>query len=128
MKTKPETTELLPCPFCASDANSYSYAAGKKAVVHCSNQECIVFPEIHAKGEQSAIAAWNTRHQPTPSDSELVEENKRLRDALEEISGHGVSQSAAMNLPEDQWAWRCFNRLQAVARQALKPYLNGGES
>lgn len=47
-------------------------------------------------------------------------ENAILREALEEIAGHGVSQSAAMNMPEVQWAWRCFNNLQRIARQALK--------
>lgn len=42
-----------------------------------------------------------------------------LVEALEEISNHGVSQSAAMNMPEEQWAWRCFHNLQREARKAL---------
>jgi len=46
-------------------------------------------------------------------------EIERLREALEEIAGHGVSQSPAMNMPEEQWAWRCFNNLQWIAKQAL---------
>jgi len=46
-------------------------------------------------------------------------EIERLREALEAITGHGVSQSSAMNMPEEQWAWRCFNKLQWIAKKAL---------
>ena len=40
-------------------------------------------------------------------------------EALEDIANRGVSQSAAMNMPEEQWAWRCFNNLQYEARKTL---------
>lgn len=52
---------LLPCPFCGSEARSYSYGT-KASVVHCSNESCHVRPEIHSSGgEDVSINMWNTR-------------------------------------------------------------------
>ena len=50
---------------------------------------------------------------------QLLDEVERLEKALEEIAGHGVSQPAALNMPDERWAWKCFNNLQYIAQQAL---------
>lgn len=55
--------ELLPCPFCGSEARSYYYGVkgDGMAVAHCSNEVCKVKPEVHCRGELNAINIWNTR-------------------------------------------------------------------
>lgn len=59
--------ELKPCPFCGSEARSYTYGVAKigAAVVHCSNESCCIKPEIHCRGENNAIKYWNTRATPS---------------------------------------------------------------
>lgn len=73
------------------------------------------YPLVPHKDDANFIAATD----PTTVRA-LIDEIERLRGALEEIAEHGVSQPGALNMPEERWAWRCFNNLQYIARQALK--------
>ncbi|MCA9340408.1 MAG: Lar family restriction alleviation protein [Candidatus Saccharibacteria bacterium] len=73
--------ELLPCPFCGSEARSYSYGI-KASVVHCSNESCHVRPEIQSHGgEDVTINMWNARDDRCATALSVAVE------ALGEISG-----------------------------------------
>lgn len=81
----------------------------------------------HAVEEKTeGYEPYTLTSQHTAEVERLESEVELLRGALNEIAGHGVSQPAAMNMPEERWAWRCFNNLQYIARQALTQ-ANGGE-
>jgi hypothetical protein len=50
------SNDLLPCPFCGSEAKLHSYGSGRYSV-SCSDFNCTVIPG----GKLAAIKAWNTR-------------------------------------------------------------------
>lgn len=45
---------------------------------------------------------------------------EKARDCLGEIDGMGFSQSAAMNMPEEDWQRKRANKMQSLAKQTLK--------
>lgn len=59
-------SELKPCPFCGGEAKLYSIGTGSP---HYGNyhqvvcQGCLTSSGAYWSGEQSAIDAWNTRHE-----------------------------------------------------------------
>ena len=90
--------ELLPCPFCGSRPNYYSWEdkyRGEQHEYDCNNGEC---PNGYPQDtEEDAVKAWNTRYQLPfplevnkdgdlinfePRNRQLEEENTRLRQAL----------------------------------------------
>jgi hypothetical protein len=58
--TQDERGALLPCPFCGSDAehiHMYAY----EEVVRCTNECCLVRPEVHCEMPEECFESWNTR-------------------------------------------------------------------
>ena len=55
-------SELLPCPFCGGEAETYSKDYGDVHYwrVVCNGLQCAVLGVFHSEAE--AIEAWNTRH------------------------------------------------------------------
>lgn len=62
--------ELLPCPFCGAEAETFQrdeiWGDSLKMppiehVVRCSNMDCHVFPEVAEKTFDEAVKHWNTR-------------------------------------------------------------------
>ena len=65
--------ELLPCPFCGSEAEVEQIpgAIYDEFVAHCENLKCIAFyigylDEGIYSTEEEAIVAWNTRKNKIP--------------------------------------------------------------
>ena len=70
--TKPtEETKLLSCPFCGGEAKliDTTQILGKWRVMH----RCNAIGHISAEGfdRDKTIAAWNTRHTPEPTETEI---------------------------------------------------------
>lgn len=57
----PENPELLPCPLCGGDARLHDGGLDGWLVI-C--RKCLLMTDGEEFADQ-AIAAWNTRHQPT---------------------------------------------------------------
>lgn len=79
-----EKIDLLPCPFCGGEAEYQHWTDNGvtmcRAVVCQGDCESI---QQYGSNEESAIKAWNTRHDDKLR--ALEEQNKRLRDAVETI-------------------------------------------
>ncbi len=98
MADVPESTKLLPCPFCGANPHR-----GPEKVRHCQmhgdplQDYSIWCPKGHAKlterSETVAIAAWNTRAAPPAMDREaVIKECAQIADnhvAMGYMSGRG---------------------------------------
>lgn len=85
--------ELLPCPFCGGEAEMSYYAKEGSPDIAGYYVECTTcsaggegfdiqgeMPDRVERTKDKAIAAWNTRPQPSPAQSEV--ESVALRDAI----------------------------------------------
>ncbi len=71
-------SELRECPFCGEIGNLTVKSIG--AAVNCINSNCgNAFTNWH-RTKDMAITEWNTR-----ADDKLLEENKKLREALQSV-------------------------------------------
>jgi hypothetical protein len=138
---------LLPdnCPFCGSKPFVEQGKRGscqlhgepfQSVVIRCKKQECPAKPLIQAgdifnggyeKAKAEAVAIWNTR----PENS-LIEENRKLRDALEKIKNEAITlyrqdNAEFMRLGRDEvQKWdapsrhlQTFSWLKSFCKQAL---------
>ena len=60
--------ELIPCPFCGSEAKVVTNYQGQSSV-ECTNRVyCIASQMVFWDWEEDAIAAWNRRYDPEVDD------------------------------------------------------------
>jgi hypothetical protein len=52
-----------PCPFCGSQPEIQPWHGGgvRKRLVSCSNEACLVMPQVAGTTAKSALANWNYR-------------------------------------------------------------------
>lgn len=64
------TDDLKPCPFCGHEAAAFHSSWDSDDYdVGCFNGECPVKPHPWRETKAEAIAAWNTRAKPIPTDA-----------------------------------------------------------
>jgi hypothetical protein len=89
-----EPVTLLTCPFCGKlPLRACDTSYGYWSVVCGDGNECAVKPDAQGGSELQAIAAWNTRTTPAPSQhSELADRFQKLLDPSwsNEFIGIGV--------------------------------------
>lgn len=69
------TPDLLPCPFCGSEARVWDYPT-RGYEVECVKQDCPVEPHIWNETQEGAAKAWNTRATPAPEVAALDAEEQ----------------------------------------------------
>lgn len=108
MESEIKKPELLPCPFCGSEASKSKNWMDTIFSIHCSNTDCAAQPGIIVKAncvenegdtktyhplwedaELKAIDVWNNR-------SELTRLQKREKELVEALDNRAVESGAAM--------------------------------
>ncbi len=71
--------------------------------------------------KDAEIERWSTAYEKAHNQA-MANGSKanRFREALEDIAGMGISQSPAMNMPNEDWLSRLFSKCQRIAKQALE--------
>lgn len=102
-----DAADLKPCPFCGGEA----YLVGKEGNVYAI--ECgSCFFKIGATTEKDVVEYWNGR----PIEDALRAENKRLREALENIEEKAVLKESEASNATYGFAYD----IETLAREALK--------
>ena len=113
--------ELLPCPFCGSEARSRDYGR-ERVAVGCLNMDCRASSMLSLPGE-SAITAWNTRTPPVETAAN-ADERDAAADMLPNQRGRtflGDKGYVQAELAEE--LERCGVRLLAVRRKNQRTQL-----
>jgi len=116
--TQKENNELLPCPFCGS--NAYVWPDGK---ISCNGNSCSIYAVQFTDSHRFLAKKWNTRTQPSNEQLDCKTECRKAFDTWYEEKRNSSPEYYNLDYADTFIAWQAaWNRTQQPAQSIWKKY------